>query len=479
MAIAGFRTHIAVATGQHAIFVEMDGAVNYNSQDFRDMLDITDFADDNIRRRVAGLRDVTLEISGHLELEDEALTRIRQAFRREQPIYIRVLHDSSNGFMAPFLVEDMSADASVDDLATVSISLKTNGEFSPTLLEDMSLDAPTILLDALPYERTVTMGSITLSGTYAQANTITWEASPSGLSGTIPFSDGTFSGPIAAGDGVQTITVIAQNAFGSDTATCTVGFYVAGAHSFFNAQNIDGEWNATLSNGDLISEWVNTGTSGLNGTQATPSQQAEYIESEALIGGQPMVGHPSMKFYLVGESADWAFLAGDTPITLHAIAEATSVDSIRDYISFGGNTSVFGQPHIIMRNNISNGNRQGMRLVADSATPQLYNYGVNRGRYKFWTSEFTKTYNNDEGRYETFHAYCGELYGQQNLVHALVTDMPGSSAQMRLWSDFRGHTWGMIIYQFIINSTQRAANHAVTEWAFGATLPVDTSSRYA
>ena len=91
--------------------------------------------------------------------------------------------------------------------------------------------APTITIDALPYARTVTCSSYTLTGTAPGAGAVTWSASPSGASGactgTTSWSCVVDVDPDATGEGVETITV-AQS--GATSATATIGFYVDGEH---------------------------------------------------------------------------------------------------------------------------------------------------------------------------------------------------------------------------------------------------------
>ena len=131
MAVAGHTAVFAVATGASATYSSVDGISSVSLDDGTDMLDITDLADSNIRRRIAGLRDLSISLSGDVELADTGYGMLRACYNAGSIVYARFLADGTNGVMIPCLVESRNIEGSVEDKVTVSIQLQSEGSISP------------------------------------------------------------------------------------------------------------------------------------------------------------------------------------------------------------------------------------------------------------------------------------------------------------------------------------------------------------
>jgi predicted secreted protein len=131
MAIAGFNSSIRAATGASSTYFVVDGITNVSFSDGREMLDITDLADDNLRRRIAGLRDISFSLSGDVELADNGFLALATSYNTGNTVYIQFLVDGTNGLMVPCLVENKDVEASVDGKVTLSMSLQSEGVMLP------------------------------------------------------------------------------------------------------------------------------------------------------------------------------------------------------------------------------------------------------------------------------------------------------------------------------------------------------------
>jgi len=131
MAIAGHLATVSISTVASISFTELDGIKQFSIGDASEPLDITDFADSRLRRRIVGLRDLTASLSGDVEAADPAYTLLRGRYTAGLPICLRVLHDGTNGLVAEFVVTELSREASVDGLVTISVSLEHSGAFLP------------------------------------------------------------------------------------------------------------------------------------------------------------------------------------------------------------------------------------------------------------------------------------------------------------------------------------------------------------
>lgn len=137
MAIAGFDLTVSIATGASAVYSELDGAISVDLSDGRDPLDITDFKDSNLRRRIMGLRDLTASIDGDLEVADTAYAHIKHCYANGLPVILRqtvVISGATHGLAASMLVESIERSASVDGKVEVSISLQHEGAIDPIVI---------------------------------------------------------------------------------------------------------------------------------------------------------------------------------------------------------------------------------------------------------------------------------------------------------------------------------------------------------
>lgn len=131
MALPGYNVVVSVATGASATYSTLDGNISFSISDGDEMLDITDFADSRTRRRIAGLRDLSMSLDGDLELADTGYAKIKAAKAAGDDIIVRVLADGTNGLALAMLVESIERSASVDGKVEVSISLQHEGNIDP------------------------------------------------------------------------------------------------------------------------------------------------------------------------------------------------------------------------------------------------------------------------------------------------------------------------------------------------------------
>ena len=137
MAIAGFDSTVSIATGASATYAELDGAISIDLSDGRDTLDITDFKDSNLRRRILGLRDLSASIDGDLELADTAYAHLKACYLSGLPVILRqvvTVSGASHGLALSMLVESIDRSASVDGKVEVSISLQHEGSVDPIII---------------------------------------------------------------------------------------------------------------------------------------------------------------------------------------------------------------------------------------------------------------------------------------------------------------------------------------------------------
>jgi len=125
--IAAHGAAVSVAT------TDVNGGANllgqlkeFTVKDSATVLDITDFADTSgYKKRMTGLRDVTISLSGDYSQADAPQALMRAVIGAT--LYVTVLPDGTNGFSYPCIVESYETKASVDGLVEISISLLGNG----------------------------------------------------------------------------------------------------------------------------------------------------------------------------------------------------------------------------------------------------------------------------------------------------------------------------------------------------------------
>lgn len=337
---------------------------------------------------------------------------------------------------------------------------------------------PTVTIAAMPYTRTVTCGSYTLTGTASGAGAVSWSASPSGASGactgTTSWSCVVSVAPDATGEGVETITV-SQSGGGSDAET--IGFYVNGSHSCFLSQSVDGSYNSTLANLDAVATWTNLGSSALDVTQATGTAQPTFRTS--IVGGQPVVSCDGGDLVTAAAASDWTFVANGTTTTTEVVWQQTTASGSfyapigTAPLASGGrgfalamNDSTVNEGHRTYTWNAANAitlttsaadvlpdgalNLAAMVIEIDASpgAPDLIQYtnGANTASSDQTFSSSTPT---------TGLTICASNSGGTGTF------------------PITGYVFRVAIYNgTALDATQRGINQAVDEWALGGTLPV-------
>lgn len=319
---------------------------------------------------------------------------------------------------------------------------------------------PVLTLNALPYSRTVAMGSISLSGTATESPTsISWTASPSGASGSFtPAANWSGSVSIPAG-GVETISITASNAFGtSNTVQVTVGLYVDGAHTWFNAQNIDGAFNATLVDNDPVATWNNLGSSALNVTQSTPTARPTY--KTAIVGGQPIVRFANDDELVAANVNDWLW-TGQSPQTLEACYKHSDTGTIQMPVgTFNTEGAYMGCD--------TRSTRTGVlltRLTPSNLTTEPTNIFA------------LTTFDLHQARRDSTLTPPCTMWGNGTQVDTEATSVnltPNLALKIGRASSFNfaGDIWQVRWYQSGLSLAQVQLNEAVDEWALGAAFPV-------
>ena len=135
MALAGHDIVITGATGASVAGTSLDGIKSVTVSDSRDLLDTTDFADGNVRARIAALRDYSLSLSGDFEPADGGYLRLRAAYDAGQVFWVRVhmggAAGASVGFMYPILMESLEITGAVEGKLEVSISGQASNGTTP------------------------------------------------------------------------------------------------------------------------------------------------------------------------------------------------------------------------------------------------------------------------------------------------------------------------------------------------------------
>jgi predicted secreted protein len=133
VALPGYNFVVSVATGASGAATKaiMDGIQSCTISDGDELLDITDFADSRLRRRIIGLRDISVSLEGDLEATSTAFQRIRAARNAGLPFTIQMLADGTNGIEMSVLTESIERSASVEGKVSVSFSLQHEGAYDP------------------------------------------------------------------------------------------------------------------------------------------------------------------------------------------------------------------------------------------------------------------------------------------------------------------------------------------------------------
>lgn len=132
--LAGYNVTIKYGTtASPAPADEITGINNVSLTDNRNMLDITSFeGNGGAMERLAGLRDVSLTLSGFLNGDSEQVA-IQDAHGAGTEFYILVEFDGSGApsLLVPVLAESIDYSAAVDGTVDVTYNLVSSG--APTL----------------------------------------------------------------------------------------------------------------------------------------------------------------------------------------------------------------------------------------------------------------------------------------------------------------------------------------------------------
>lgn len=134
MPLAGYNVVVSVATGASATYTAFDGISDLSISDSSDLLEITDFTDSRLRRRIAGMRDISISLSGDVETTAVAYTNARAVYEAGNPLVVRILPDGTNGLAFSMLISSFERSATVDGKVELSLSLEHEGAFDPILV---------------------------------------------------------------------------------------------------------------------------------------------------------------------------------------------------------------------------------------------------------------------------------------------------------------------------------------------------------
>ncbi len=326
---------------------------------------------------------------------------------------------------------------------------------------------PPLAITSQPFARTVTCtGARTLTGTATGTGAVTWAASPDGASGactgTTSWSCPVAVSPNAAGEGVETITVSQS---GGGSATVTLGFYVAGAHSCFLAQSYDGAYNSGKVNFDAVGTWVNLGSSALSATQATGSAQPTYRTN--IVRGQPVVRCDGGDRVVAATAADWQFLHDGTGATIDTVS-STSLSQTSAITTTSGSGFTVGIRHRI---NTSFSVQYSQLDGAAAATVNGAASSITSGAFDEVTSTLAAANTPDATLYVN-----GASVGTPVDVTSFPVVAPTSALSVCATSaglnPMTGDLFRVLIYASSLDATQRGINKQTDEWALGGTLPV-------
>lgn len=327
----------------------------------------------------------------------------------------------------------------------------------------------TVTIDAMPYARTVTCGSYTLTGTAPGAGAVTWSASPSGDSGsctgTSSWSCVVSIAPDATGEGVETITVSQS---GAASGTVTIGFPVtAGLSSCFDVHNVDGSFNSTLANLDSVATWSDRGPAARNVTQGTGSAQPTF--RTGIVAGNPVVRCDGGDSMVASAVADWIYLHSGSGATIDAVVNmfGSGLNTIVGTSSGGGTSR-----GILWRTNttaaagffMNDGTTTRLNLVS---TNNVFTVNTVNGHMATFASADTP----DATAYINGTSVAtGDAAAVSSLAPAapLTICARGTGGA----SFMNGDIVAIRTYTASLTSTQRGINRAVDEWRLGGSFPV-------
>lgn len=131
MAIAGHLAVVSLATSSSSVPAELIGIKNFSIGDSSEMLDTTAFSDSRLRRKIVGLRDLTISLDGDVKADNAQYQFLRTRYAAGTPITVQILHDGTNGIRGDFVIGQLERSAGVDGLVEISVSLEHSGAYVP------------------------------------------------------------------------------------------------------------------------------------------------------------------------------------------------------------------------------------------------------------------------------------------------------------------------------------------------------------
>lgn len=348
-----------------------------------------------------------------------------------------------------------------------------------------AITSASVTIAAMPYARTVTCSSYTLTGTFT-GSTPTWSASPSGASGSCSDTGGgTFScvvdvDPDAVGEGVETITVTNG---ASDTET--IGFYVDGEHSCFLSQSVNGNYNVGLSDLDAVATWENLGSSALDVTQAVGTAQPSFRTS--CQGGGPCVRFDGSDVLKASTASDWTFLNTGADATVMMEARTTSSNPnalfyVLATAAVGASTTSRGITlYYDDRSGSSRNDFVGWSISKGSAPLSVSVTSANddftAATWHMWTAVLDDDGSTGNDGFQfvdgaAVGAAAATTYSASAPTSALALGDEGTARTFA----FIGDIGDVLIYSSALTETQRGINDAVAAWASSGDLVASTET---
>jgi predicted secreted protein len=131
VALPGYNALISCATGASETYTPLDGISQFSVSDQTDQIDITDFTDSNLRRRLSTMRDITISMSGQLESTSSAWQRVKACYDAQSVVYIRIQTTATRGYTYAMLAESFEISATVDGSVDLSVNLNHEGTVDP------------------------------------------------------------------------------------------------------------------------------------------------------------------------------------------------------------------------------------------------------------------------------------------------------------------------------------------------------------
>jgi predicted secreted protein len=127
LALVGHAAAVRAATSD-ATGSEIDGIKSIDWGPNRELIDTTDFADTTVAHtRLAGLKDLSVTISGDYEASDTGQGIVRTGFDDGSSVWIRFLPNGSTGFKCECKVQEFKITAGIDGTIEFSATLMGTG----------------------------------------------------------------------------------------------------------------------------------------------------------------------------------------------------------------------------------------------------------------------------------------------------------------------------------------------------------------